>query len=66
LQPKRKWARWLLGLGAIYFAAMAFRLAAGLTFLADSAWFATTLPAIFHVVLAGFVLSLGHYHWSRA
>ncbi len=66
LPPRRKWAAWLLGLGAVYFAAMAFRLAAGLTFLVDNAWFAASLPAFFHLVLAGIVLTLGHYHWSRA
>ena len=48
-------------LGGAYFTVMAFRLAAGLTFLADIAWFAHTLPALFHVVLATFVLLLGHY-----
>jgi hypothetical protein len=25
-------------------------------------WFAKSLPALFHLVLAGFVLTLGHYH----
>ncbi len=66
VRPQRKWAVWLLGLGALYFIAMAFRLVAGLTFLADSPWFAASLPAIFHLVLAGIVLTLGHYHWARA
>ena len=66
VRPRRKWARWLLGLGAIYFAAMAARFVAGLTFLADSAWFAASLPAAFHLVLAAFVLVLGHYHWSES
>ena len=66
VQPRRKWAVWLFGLGAIYFVAMAFRLIAGQTFLADSAWFAASLPAFFHLVLAGIVLALGHYHWARS
>jgi hypothetical protein len=26
------------------------------------AWFAKPLPALFHMVLAGYVLTLGHYH----
>ncbi|HEX7969793.1 MAG TPA: hypothetical protein VF502_16335 [Stellaceae bacterium] len=56
----------VLALGAIYFAAMAFRLVAGSTFLAGHAWFATRLPAIFHIVLASFVLTVGHYLWRRA
>ena len=66
IAPRRKWSTWLLPLGAVYFAAMAFRLAAGLTFLGDSAWFAASLPAAFHLVLAGYVLTLGHYHRSGA
>jgi hypothetical protein len=66
VRPQRNWAIWLLGLGAVYFVAMAFRLAAGLTFLAGSAWFAASLPAVFHLVLAGIVLTVGHYHWARA
>ena len=51
-------------LGGAYFAAMAFRLAAGLTFLSDVGWFAESLPALFHLVLAMFVLLFGHYVYS--
>ena len=51
-------------LGGAYFAAMAFRLAAGLTFLSDVGWFAESLPALFHLVLATFVLLFGHYVYS--
>jgi hypothetical protein len=45
--------------GAIYFAFMAFRLVAGLTFLADAPFFSAILPAIFHLVLAAMVLIIG-------
>ena len=48
-------------LGGAYFAVMAIRLVAGLTFLSDVEWFARSLPALFHVVLATFVLLFGHY-----
>lgn len=51
-------------LGGAYFAAMALRLAAGLTFFSDVEWFAQTLPAVFHLVLAAFVLLFGHYIYS--
>ena len=51
-------------LGGAYFGAMAFRLVAGLTFLSDMAWFAQGLPALFHLVLASFVLLFGHYVYS--
>lgn len=63
------WRGWLpqrrrLGLaclvfGAIYFAFMAFRLIAGLTFLAGAPFFGATLPAIFHLVLAAMLLIIG-------
>ena len=48
-------------LGGLYFALMAFRLIAGLTFLTEYAWFAKSLPALFHVILASLILTLGHY-----
>ena len=51
-------------LGGAYFAAMAFRLVAGLTFLSGVEWFAQSLPALFHLVLATFVLLFGHYIYS--
>ena len=41
-------------------------LAAGLTFLADHPWFAKSLPAFFHVVLASFLLLLGHYILAKS
>ena len=52
--------------GGVYFAVMAFRLAAGQTFLAEYDWFAKGLPAFFHLVLASFILLLGHYLHGRA
>ncbi|MCY4581418.1 MAG: hypothetical protein OXE50_01255 [Chloroflexi bacterium] len=51
-------------LGGAYFGAMAFRLLAGLTFLSEVEWFAGSLPALFHLVLAAFVLLFGHYVYS--
>lgn len=53
-------------LGGAYFAVMGFRLLAGLTFLADHAWFAKSVPALFHLVLASFVLTLGMHLRSKA
>lgn len=56
----RPWKyRVCLAFGGAYFAVMAFRWLAGLTFLADQAWFAKSLPAFFHLVLASFILLLG-------
>lgn len=56
----RPWKYWAcLVFGGVYFTVMAFRWLAGLTFLADQAWFAKPLPAFFHLVLASFILLLG-------
>lgn len=57
--------RTCFSLGGIYFAFMGFRLFAGLTFLADHPWFSRSLPAFFHVVLATFILMLGHYIYKK-
>jgi hypothetical protein len=62
---RRSVGRWLVVLGGLYFGSMSVRLALGLTVLSDLAWFAKPLPALFHVVLAGYVLTLGHYHSRR-
>ena len=52
--------------GGVYLAVMAFRLTAGQTFLAEYDWFAKWLPAFFHLVLASFIMLLGHYLHGRA
>lgn len=56
----RVFAPWLAGpalwFAVAYFLAMLARLAAGLTLLSDVAWFARSLPAWFHLVLACFLL----------
>ena len=58
--------QWLIVIGAVYFGSMCARLVLGLTVLAELAWFAKPLPALFHLVLAGYVLTLGHYHLRRS
>lgn len=51
--------------GGAYFSIMAFRTFAGLTFFAGHPWFSKTLPALFHIVLACFLLLLGHYFYDK-
>ena len=58
--------KWLLSVGAIYFVAMAGRLAIGLANAFVNPWFHKPIPAIFHLVLAFFVLLLGAYHMNWA
>ena len=48
-------------LGGVYWAVMTFRLIAGLTFFAEYEWFARSVPALFHIILATLILVLGHY-----
>ena len=48
-------------LGGVYLAIMTFRLVAGLTFFAEYEWFARSIPALFHVILALLILTFGHY-----
>lgn len=56
----RRWKyRFCLVFGSAYFAFMAFRWIAGMTFLAGDPWFSRTIPAFFHLVIAGFILLLG-------
>jgi len=66
LSPRRWKYRLCFLFGGLYFSFMAFRLVAGLTVLADHAWFSKSLPAFFHVVLATFVLMLGHYIYKQS
>jgi drug/metabolite transporter superfamily protein YnfA len=48
----------LAWLGGIYMAGSLTRIAVGLAVPAAPDWFRTWIPAIFHIVLAGFVLTL--------
>lgn len=61
IRPARWKALSCFVIGIPYLIAMAFRLIAGLTFLAAEPWFARPLPAFFHLVLASYILVLGHY-----
>jgi hypothetical protein len=53
----------LLSLGSIYFSLMCVRLILGLTVATDHYWFSARLPTFFHMVLAGFVLVYGWFHF---
>lgn len=62
IDPQQRTGRLLIGSGALYFAAMLLRLLLGLTVLSGHAWFDKPLPTFFHLVLAGYILTLGCYH----
>jgi hypothetical protein len=61
----RKLGLWLLALGSIYFIVMLLRLIAGYTFATGHPWLGAPIPAFFHIVLAAFVLIVGHFHYKN-
>jgi len=52
-------------LGNIYFSVMVFRLVAGLSFASNHVWLSAHIPAVFHIILASFLLVVGFYHSSN-
>ena len=53
----------LVALGNIYLLGMCARLMVGLTIAPDHYWFGATLPTVFHMVLASFVIIYGRFHY---
>ncbi len=49
-------------LGLLYFMAMAFRLVIGFAVAPNHPWFGALIPAFFHLVLASFMMLVGHFH----
>lgn len=66
LVPRPRLGRWLALLGTLYFAGMLMRLVLGQTLYADSSWLDRPLPALFHLVLAAWLLLLARYHLRHA
>ena len=64
VHPGRSLGAVALSLGAVYFLVMIARLLLGLTVLSHIRWFASPLPTVFHLVLAGWLLLYGHLHWT--
>jgi hypothetical protein len=66
IQQNPRKGKWLLFFGLVYFVGMAGRLVIGLLGFSMHPWFHTYIPAIFHLVLATFVLLLAGFHlnWS--
>lgn len=54
--------RILLWLGRFYMAGSLARIAIGIAVPGAPAWFSTWIPALFHVVLAAYVLVLARFH----
>lgn len=61
-------ARVLTWLGGLYMAGSIGRIVVGIALANPPPWFTAWIPAVFHVILAGFVLTLAAYHataWRR-
>ncbi len=63
-RPNFKIGKLCLVFGFIYFSIMLFRMIAGLTFAPDHAWLGARLPTFFHLVLASFLIIVGHYYYK--
>ncbi len=60
--PDRRFGHGLAWFGGIYMAGSVVRIAVGIAVPSAPAWFSAWIPAFFHLVLAGFVLSAARYH----
>ncbi len=60
--PSRRQGIILFTLGIIYLVSMCIRLIVGLTIAPDHFWFGATVPTVFHLVLASFVMFYGRFH----
>jgi hypothetical protein len=62
VRANRRLGIMLMAFGSLYFVSMLGRLILGLTVFAHNHWFASWLPALFHLVLAAYVLAIARYH----
>ena len=54
----------MLVFGGLYFTVMLVRLVLGVTLFADVRWFASPIPAFFHLVLAAYAILYGRFHFQ--
>lgn len=64
LKPSRRIGTIMMVLGWIYMNGSIGRILVGLFIVDAHPWFSTWIPAIFHLVLAGYVLTLAYYHMT--
>ncbi len=62
IAPSTQKGKIIFGLGVIYLLGMCIRLIVGWTIASDHYWFGATLPTVFHLVLASFVILYGQFH----
>ncbi len=64
--PHRRLGRVIIIFASMYFFVMLLRLLLGLTILTEHRWFASYLPAFFHLVLASYLFLYGHFHFYHS
>lgn len=62
LRPNARLGRALAWFGTLYLGGSAARILIGLAVPSAAPWFRAWIPAVFHLVLAGYVLTLACYH----
>ena len=62
VEQHRSLGVFLIGLGAVYAASMVVRYAVRMWRRPGERWFGGSIPIVFHVVLAAFLLTWGSYH----
>ena len=65
LAPNRRAGYWLGIAGGIYMGSSVLRVVIGLLFSDAPTWFSAWISAVFHLVLAAFVLTLAHFHLRK-
>jgi len=63
VKPRRPIGLAAIAVGGVYFLGMVARLVLGATVLSDVRWFASPVPTLFHLVLAGYLLLVGRFHY---
>ena len=61
--PVRKSGQVYLIFGFAYLVLMIFKITEGITDGSSQSWFIAKIPSLFHLVLASFLILVGHYHF---
>ena len=61
--PRRRLGKGLFIFGSIYFSAMIIRYVIRMAFHPEARWLGGTIPIFLHLILATFLLIVGHFHW---
>jgi len=66
ISPNKIIGEVLLIMGMLYLVTMLLRIVLGLILFTDSRWFTNYIPTFFHIILATYVLLVGHFHYRYA